>query len=268
MAKRKAITHMPLAAPIALAAFAFLYIPIVILVIYAFNSGTSVTGWQGFSFKWFVLAWNDRIVFDAAVRSLTIALSASVIATVVAVPVALATTRTLPYRGMGLKQSIINMPLLIPEIVTAVGLLILFARIKVWTGYSGIAYIILAHAAFCVPFAYLPLRARLAGMDTSLENAAYDLYATKFKAFRYVTLPLIAPAIVAGGMLAFVISLDDVVITEFIKSGGQETIPTYMLGQIRRGVTPQLNAIATVFLGLSIAIVTVFYLVTRKTDET
>ncbi|MDH4412738.1 MAG: ABC transporter permease [Rhizobium sp.] len=267
MAKQRSVTYLPLVFPIACTAFAVLYLPIVILVFYAFNSGTSVSGWQGFSLRWFVAAWNDPAVFDAALRSLGIAAVSAVIAVLVAIPAALAMSRTQAYRGQAFKESVLNVPLLVPEIVMAVGLLILFSRVKLWTGYQGIGYIVLAHAAFCVPFAYMPLRARLQGMDTALEHAARDLYASRWQAFRYVTLPLIRPAIIAGGMLAFVISLDDVVITEFIKSGGQETIPTYMLGQIRRGVTPQLNAIATVFLALSIAFVTVFYLATRNTDD-
>ncbi len=107
-----------------------------------------------------------------------------------------------------------------------------------WTGYSGIGYLLAAHTAFCIPFAYLPIRARLENMDLTLERAAADLYATPWNAFRHVTLPLLWPGIIAGFMLAFVISLDDVVITEFVKSGGQDTLPTYMLGQLRRVVTP------------------------------
>ena len=107
-------------------------------------------------------------------------------------------------------------------------------RIKVWTGYSGIGYLLAAHTAFCIPFAYLPMRARLESMDLTLERAAADLYATPWKAFRHVTFPLLWPGIIAGFMLAFVISLDDVVITEFVKSAGQDTLPTYMLGQLRR----------------------------------
>ncbi|MBS4017530.1 MAG: ABC transporter permease subunit, partial [Dechloromonas sp.] len=110
----------------------------------------------------------------------------------------------------------------------------------------------------------LPIRARLESMDTALEAAAADLYATPWKAFRRVTLPLLWPGIIAGLMLAFVISLDDVVITEFVKSAGQDTLPTYMLGQLRRVVTPEINAISTAFLVLSVAIVTVFFLISRK----
>ena len=121
-----------------------------------------------------------------------------------------------------------------------------------------------AHTAFCVPFAYLPIRARLEGMDLTLERAAADLYAPPWQAFKRVTLPILWPGILAGFMLAFVISLDDVVITEFVKSAGQETLPTYMLGQLKRSVTPEINAISTVFLGISILLVTMFFFISRK----
>ena len=177
---------------------------------------------------------------------------------------AIATTRVAPYPGMGFKYAFINQPLMVPEIVTAVALLIVFSRIKVWTGYSGLGYLVMAHTAFCIPFAYLPIRARLESMDLTLERAAADLYATPWMAFQRVTLPLLRPGIIAGFMLAFVISLDDVVITEFVKSGGQDTLPTYMLGQIRRTVTPEVNAIATAFLASSVLLVTAFFFVNRQ----
>jgi spermidine/putrescine transport system permease protein len=162
------------------------------------------------------------------------------------------------------KYTFINLPLMVPEIITAVALLILFARIKVWTGYSGLGYLIVAHTAFCIPFAYMPIRARLENMDLTLERAAADLYATPWNAFRYVTLPLVWPGVIAGFMLAFVISLDDVVITNFIKSAGQDTLPTYMLGQIRRYVSPEIYALSAVFLALSIFVVTIFFLINNN----
>ena len=220
----------------AIAAFTFflLYLPIATLVAYAFNASESVSSWDGLSLRWFAAAWQNAGVQDAAIRSLVIAVCAATVATLAATMAALAMTRTAPYRGLSFKYAFINQPLMVPEIVTAVALLIVFSRIKVWTGYSGLGYLIAAHTAFCIPFAYLPIRARLESMDLTLERAAADLYATPWMAFRRVTLPLLRPGIIAGFMLAFVISLDDVVITEFVKSGGQDTLPTYMLGQIRR----------------------------------
>lgn len=264
MASRFDVRSQPGFATVAMFTFVLLYLPIVTLVAYAFNASESVTVWGGFSLRWFTQAAQNAAVQDAAWRSFVIALSAATMATIAATMAAIATTRTEPYRGLAAKYAFINLPLMVPEIVTAVALLIVFSRVKVWTGYSGLGYLILAHTAFCIPFAYLPIRARLEGMDGSLERAAADLYATPWMVFRRVTLPLLRPGIIAGFMLAFVISLDDVVITEFVKSGGQDTLPTYMLGQIRRAVTPEVNAIATAFLALSILIVTAFFFINRK----
>ena len=249
---------------IAVICFVALYAPIFILVVYSFNAGESIANWEGFSLRWFERAWNNNQVIEASLRSLQIATAAAILATIAATMAALATTRTAPYRGLTFKYAFINQPLMVPEIVTAVALLIFFSRVKVFTGYSGLGYLIAAHTAFCLPFAYLPIRARLESMDLTLERAAADLYATPWRTFRRITLPLLWPGILAGLMLAFVISLDDVVITNFVKSGGQDTLPTYMLGQLRRAITPEVNAISTVFLLISVGIVTLFFFVSRK----
>ncbi|RWA76738.1 ABC transporter permease [Mesorhizobium sp.] len=251
-------------ATVAMLCFLLLYLPIGTLVVYAFNDNDSLAIWKGFSLRWFHVAWNNTLVIESSIRSFQIATVAAALAAISATMAAIATTRTKPYPGLTFKYAFINQPLMVPEIVTAVALLIVFSRIKIWTGYSGLGYLMAAHTAFCVPFAYLPIRARLESMDLSLETAASDLYATGWQTFRYVTLPLLWPGILAGLMLAFVVSLDDVVITEFIKSGGQDTLPTYMLGELRRTVTPEVNAISTVFLALSIGIVTAFFFISRK----
>ncbi|TDQ78547.1 spermidine/putrescine transport system permease protein [Dongia mobilis] len=249
---------------IALFCFVMLYAPILTLVVYSFNAGTSIAIWEGFSWRWYESAFANEQVQDAAIRSVIIASFAAFVSTIVATMAALATTRTRPFTGITFIFASINQPLMVPEIVTGVALLIFFAIIKIETGYTGLAYLLIAHTAFCIPFAYLPIRARLENMDLSLERAAADLYATPWRTFRYVTLPLLWPGILAGGMLAFVISLDDVVITELVKSAGQDTLPTYMLGQMRRIMTPEMNAISTVFLAISILMVTVFFLLNRK----
>lgn len=199
-----------------------------------------------------------------SIRSLWLALVAAGIATALATLAALATTRVGRFPGQTLIYALINQPLMVPEIVTGIALLIFVAFLKVQTGYSGMGYMVAAHTAFCIPFAYLPIRARLETMDLTLETAAADLYATPVQTFTHVTLPLLVPGIVAGFMLGFVVSLDTVVITEFVKSAGQDTLPTYMLGQLRRSVTPEMNAIATLFLALSLVVVSVFFLITRK----
>ena len=179
---------------------------------------------------------------------------------------ALGTTRRGRFTGQTFIYVMINQPLMVPEIVTAVALLIVTAAVKIATGYTGLGYLIIAHAAFCIPFAYLPIRARLEGMDNALEVAAADLYASPWQAFRRITLPLMMPGVIAGAMLAFVISLDDVIITEFVKSAGQDTLPTYMLGQLRRALTPEVNAISTALLGVTVVLLTGFFLITRNKD--
>lgn len=244
-----------------------LYAPLVVVTVYSFNASPSITNWEGVSLRWYadVFTGPESAKFKMAARnSFVIAILAASVATAIATLSATAILRAGKYRLRMVSFGLISLPLMVPEIVTAVALLIFFAMIKIATGYTGLAYLVLAHAAFCVPFAYLPIRARLEGMDLSYETAAADLYATPWRTFRYVTLPLMTPGIVAGAMLAFVISLDDVVITEFVKSAGQDTLPTYMLGQLRRMVTPEVNAISTALLALTVLLLTVFFALTRK----
>ncbi|MEZ5755157.1 MAG: ABC transporter permease [Paracoccaceae bacterium] len=267
MAERRfEIGRIPGFATVAMATFVMLYLPIATLVTFSFNAGNSIAVWEGLSLHWYREAWDNQAVKDATMRSLIIAVCAAAISTTVATMAALGTTRRAKFRGETFIYVAINQPLMVPEIVTAVALMIFFGMIKVATGYQGLGYLILAHSAFCIPFAYLPIRARLEGMDLSLESAAADLYATPWKTFRHVTLPLLGPGILAGAMLAFVISLDDVIITEFVKSGGQDTLPTYMLGQLRRTMTPEVNAISTALLALTVMLLTAFFLLTRKRD--
>ena len=258
------IKRMPGFATTAMAVFVILYLPIVLLIVFSFNERESLAQWGGFSLKWYSDAWGDRDIKDAAFRSLWLAAVAASVSTAAGTLAALATTRTRPFLGMTTVYAVINMPLMVPEIVTAVALLIFFAWIKVATGYAGSAYLVAAHSAFCIPFAYLPIRARLESMDSTLEAAAADLYATPWLAFRRVTLPLLWPGIMAGFMLAFVTSLDDVVITDHIKSAGVETLPTYMLGQLRRSMTPAVNAVSAIFFLLSVILVTFFFFLNRK----
>lgn len=260
------ISRLPGFATVAIAAFVLLYLPIATLVIFSFNASNSVAVWGGFSLHWYGDAWANDDVKAATVRSLIIGVSAAALSTTLATLAALGTTRRRAFKGQTFIYVMINQPLMVPEIVTAVALMIFFGIIKVATGVQGLGYLIAAHTAFCIPFAYLPIRARLESMDLALETAAADLYATPWATFRRVTLPLLAPGIMAGAMLSFVISLDDVVITEFVKSGGQDTLPTYMLGQLRRSFTPEVNAISTMLLGVTVVLLTAFFLLTRKKD--
>lgn len=241
-----------------------LYLPIIVLVWFSFNENRSVVLWTGFSFDWYAKALENDGIRNAAWVSVKIALFATVISTIAATMAALATTRTKPFAGQGLVYGIINQPLMIPEIVTAIATLSLFALVKKLTGLTGIGYLMLAHAAFCIPFAYMPIRARLQTMTLTLEQAAADLYAPPLKVFTLITLPLLGPGIVAGAMLAFVVSLDDVIITLMVAGPGETTLPIYILGAIRRGITPEINAVSTILVAVSILLVVLLFFVQRR----
>lgn len=264
MAEKFAVTRLPGFAAIAVVAFVALYAPILTLVAYSFNVSESAGEWTGFTLDWYRLAFQNDEVKNAALNSLIVAAFAALISTTVATLAALGTTRRAAFRGQTTIYAVINQPLMVPEIVTAVALLIFFSSVKLATGYTGLGYLILSHAAFCIPFAYLPIRARLEGMDLTLETAASDLYASPWQTFRHVTLPLLMPGVLAGAMLAFVTSLDDVVITEFVKSPGQDTLPTYMLGQLRRQMKPDVNALSALLLVVTLLLLAGVYLLTRK----
>ncbi len=258
------VSRLPGTAVMAITCFVILYIPMAILVTYSFNSGRVIGNWEGVSMKWYAAALQNQAFLGAAMNSLILATTAAVTATVVATMAALATTRSERFRGEGVIHIILNQPLMVPEIVLAIALLIIVGQIKQATGYMGLGFLIAAHSTFCIPFAYLPIRARLEGMDLSLETASADLYASRFYTFRRVTLPLLAPGILAGFMLAFVVSLDDLVISEFLKSPGQDTLPTYLMGELRRNLTSEIYAISSLLLLLSVLIVAGSWVVTRK----
>lgn len=258
------IRRLPGAATLAIACFVILYIPMVILVANSFNAGKVIGRWEGLSLQWYLRAMENEAFLAAARTSLILATLAALIATLTATMAALATTRSRGFRGEGTIHIVLNQPLMVPEIVLAIALLIIIAQIKQATGYTGLGYLVIAHSAFCIPFAYMPIRARLEGMDLTLETAAADLYASRLYAFRKVTLPLLAPGILAGFMLAFVISLDDVVISDFLKSPGQDTLPTYLLGELKRNLTSEIYAISSLLLLISVLVVAGSWLLSRK----
>jgi len=242
-----------------------LYAPIAVLFVYSFNDTRSVSQWSGFSLDWYVKAFENTAIQEAAWNSLQIALVATVVATVCATMAALATTRTRPWRGMTASYMVVNLPLMVPEIVTAIATLIFFAVLYATLGLSfGVGNLMIAHAVFCIPFAYLPIRARLEDMDRTLEQAAADLYATPWQTFRRVTLPLMMPGITAGATLAFVVSFDDFTITLMLAGPGQSTLPIYIWTSLRRGISPEINAMSSILLLISIILVTASFLLGRR----
>ncbi len=242
----------------------FLYAPIAVLVVFSFNDNRSVVRWTEFSLRWYAAALENDDIRRSAMISIQVALTATVFSTIIATMAALATTRRGVYRGRSAAIALINQPLMIPEIVTAIATLAFFSILRQLTGVTGIGWLILAHTVFCVPFAYMPIRARLSDMSVTYEAAAADLYATPWQTFRHVTLPLLMPGVMAGAMLAFVVSLDDVIITLLVAGPGETTLPIYILGQIRRGVTPEVNAVSTILIGLTVAMVTLTFFLQRK----
>lgn len=243
--------------------FIFLYLPIVVLIFYSFNANRMVMNWGGFGIDWYIKAFQNDDIQKAVWNSLIVATVATVFATAIATIGALVLARGGNFRGKTVSLGLITLPLMVPEIVTAVAVLIFFSAIGLnW----GLGNVIIAHITFCIPFAFMPIRARLEGMDTSLEQAARDLYASEWETFRFVTAPLLMPGIVAGSMLSFVISMDDFIITLMVGGAGSTTLPVYIYSMIRRGLTPEINAVSTVLLFFSVAIVTAYWIVSSKSQ--
>ena len=258
------LRRQPLFTVISWLVLVFLYAPIAVLIFFSFNDNRSVVRWTEFSLRWYEAALANDNIRRSAMISLEVAFTATVFSTIIATMAALATTRGTAYKGRSAAIALINQPLMIPEIVTAIATLAFFSILRQLTGITGIGWLILAHTVFCIPFAYMPIRARLSDMSETYEAAAADLYASPWQTFRYVTLPLLMPGVMAGAMLAFVVSLDDVIITLLVAGPGETTLPIYILGQIRRGVTPEVNAISTILIGLTVAMVTLTFFLQRK----
>lgn len=241
--------------------FAFLYLPLIVLSIYSFNGGDQVTVWSHFSLRWFHEILRNDAIQIATWNSLIVAAAATIISTVCAICAAMALERGARLPGRTLSISLIAMPLVVPEIVTAVATLIFFTSIGM---KLGIGNLIIAHTVFCIPFAMLPIRARLREMGEAAETAARDLYANEWKVFWTVTLPLLMPAVLSGAMLAFVTSLDDFIISQMVADPGMTTLPMYIYGMIRLGVKPEVNAVSTLLLLASMTLVGCAYLLSKN----
>jgi spermidine/putrescine transport system permease protein len=260
----KGVRHYPGFASMTVGCLFILYAPLIVITIYSFNGSTSITTWGGFSWRWYIETFSgpEAARFgQAAWNSISIALIACVTSTAIATAAAVAMMRGGAFRGKSATFVLINLPLMVPEIVTAVATLIFFSVIGLTTGYLTI---LIAHITFCIPFAYLPIAARLQGIEGTYEQAARDLYATRGQAFRLILLPLMAPGVISGALLAFIISLDDFIITNFVKGAGMETLPTAIFGSVKQGIKPNIMAISTLMLGVSVGFVTLSYLINKR----
>ena len=234
-----------------IAGLAFLYVPIGLLVATSFNDSRMMTVWTGVSLRWYFALWRDRALIDAALLSLAIAAAAATLATLLGGLAGIALARLRPFRGQFLFEGLIAAPLVLPDLLIGLALLLLFIALEAITGWPagrGALTIILAHATASLAFVAVTVRARLAGVGDGLERAAADLGAPPLTALRRITLPLIAPALAAGWLLAFTLSLDDVVIASFTSGPGATTLPILVFSTLRLGPTPVLNALATVIL--------------------
>lgn len=233
--------------------FAFLYVPILSLIVYSFNKSRLVTVWGGFSTQWYGRLFSNRQILDAALLSLKIALMNATGATILGTLAGLALARFGRFRGRTLLATMTTAPLVMPEVITGLSLLLLFVALEQGLGWPrgrGVTTITIAHITLTTAYVTIIVQSRLASMDNSLEEAAMDLGARPAKVFLFITLPIIAPALIAGWLLAFTISLDDLVIASFVSGPGASTLPMLIFSKVRLGVSPDINALATLMVSL------------------
>lgn len=240
----------------------FLYAPILVLVIYSFNASKLVTVWGGFSTRWYGVLFADAPLIASALVSLRVALLSAGIATVLGTLAALALDRHGRFLGRGAFTGLLYAPMVMPEVITGLSLLLLFVGIGM---ERGLMTLVIAHATFATGFVAVVVGARLKGLDRSLEEAAADLGAAPWRVFASVTLPLIAPSLAAGFLLAFTLSLDDLVIASFVSGPGATTLPMRLYSQVRLGVNPEINAASTLLIGMvSVVVLSASWLTARR----
>lgn len=239
----------------------FLYAPIMLLLVFSFSASRIPGQWGGFTTEWYATLFDDSRLQRTISVSIRVALISTVIATVLGTMSALALER-FKFRGRRVFDALLYLPIIIPDVTMAVMMLMFFSQsfnlVDALFGIGiskGFATIVVSHVAFNIAFVSVVVRARIAGMDATLEQAASDLYATRWQAFRFVTLPLIAPGVLGGALLAVTLSLDDVVVTQFVAGPGSTTLPVYVFSLIRKGVTPTINAVSVIMLVASLILV-------------
>jgi spermidine/putrescine transport system permease protein len=238
----------------------FFYLPIVILVGYSFNSSRLNIVWESFTFRWYAAIFQDAVLVASLWNSLYVAVVTTVLAVVLGTGGAWLLFR---YRfpGVRLLSTLVFIPMIIPEVIMGVSLLIFFVAMQLELGYTTI---IISHVTFCFPFVMVAVQARLAGLDPALEEAAQDLGATPWQAFRKILVPYLAPAIVSGALMSFTLSLDELIVTYFTASAGTRTLPLEIFGRVKKGLDPTLNAISTVFILSTVMLVVVTELLKKR----
>lgn len=252
---------------IALLLFAFLYAPLVVVVVFSFNASRYGLGWEGFTLKWYRSLLGNNEALSAAKNTLLLAASSTALSTVLGTALGLGLARHRIGESPFVQRSL-YLPVFIPDIVLAVALVLFFGLVRSATGWFelGMTTMVLAHVTFQIPFVAIVVKARLAGLDPSLEEAARDLGATPGQVFRHVTLPLMMPGVLAGALLAFTLSLDDFVVSFFTSGPGSTTLPILIYSSVKRGITPDINALSTLLV-LAAAVGTVLVTLLRRRNE-
>lgn len=228
--------------------YAFLFAPVVVLIVFSFNSAQRGLAWRGFTLDWYPKLLSNDQLLDALFVTLRVGAIAVVASTVLGSLLGLGLAR-LRFRGKAATETLLLVPMVTPEIVMGLSLLLFF--LQLFDGHGGVGQVSIAHITFCISYVAVVVRARAANMNPALEEAARDLGASAWGAFRFVTLPLIAPAVVAGALLAFSLSFDDYVVTTFNAGVGSSTLPLYIYGKVKFGVTPEINAISTIIVAVT-----------------
>ncbi|PTR28373.1 ABC transporter permease subunit [Pseudomonas sp. GV085] len=248
----------------------FIYLPMLILVIYSFNASKLVTVWGGWSIKWYAGLLDNSQLMGSVVRSLEIACYTAVAAVALGTLAAFVLTRVTRFKGRTLFGGLVTAPLVMPEVITGLSLLLLFvamAQLIGWPQERGIVTIWIAHTTFCAAYVAVVVSARLRELDLSIEEAAMDLGAKPLKVFFLITIPMIAPSLAAGGMMSFALSLDDLVLASFVSGPGSTTLPMEVFSAVRLGVKPEINAVASLIL-LAVSIVTfMVWFFSRRAEE-
>ncbi|WP_300654222.1 ABC transporter permease subunit [Pseudomonas sp.] len=252
------------------AGFLFIYLPMLILVIYSFNGSRLVTVWGGWSVKWYVGLLDNTQLMGAVMRSLEIACYTAIAAVILGTMAAFVLTRVTRFKGRTVFGGLVTAPLVMPEVITGLSLLLLFvamAQLIGWPSERGIVTIWIAHTTFCTAYVSVVVSSRLRELDLSIEEAAMDLGAKPLKVFFMITIPMIAPSLAAGGMMSFALSLDDLVLASFVSGPGATTLPMEVFSAVRLGVKPEINAIASLIL-LSVSLMTFFiWYFARRAEE-
>jgi putrescine transport system permease protein len=263
--------YSPLLLTILCLGMAVLYVPIITLIAYSFNASPLVNVWGGFSTLWYTKLLHDRQLLQAALLSLEVAVTASTLAVVLGTLAAVALVRFARFRGRLLLVGMVNAPLVMPEIITGITQLLLFVSMLQMLGWPhrGFTTIVISHVAFCTAYATVTLQSRLQTVDPSLEEAAMDLGSRPADAFIQITLPIIAPALVSSWLLSFTLSLDDLVISSFVSGPGASTLPMVIYSKVKLGVSPDINALATLIIcGIGTCVIGAGYVLRRRTPVT